>query len=282
MSDGDDGASVHQPAQRLADRFLEFAVERGGRLVEQKERRVLEERPRDGDALALAAGQLDAALADERAHAVRQILDKIAARRECRLEHIFVRGVRPAVADVLHDRAMKQRNVLRHDADGFPQALLRHPRDILAVDQDAAVLHVIEALQQREQRRLAAAGAADQADALAGPEGEVQVLENLLAVAIAEVDVLEFDAGAAPRQRRRFGMVAQIVRHQQCRQRLRKAGDMLGDVDQRDREIARGVQHRKCPACRSGPHRRWSPRRCCHSTIAQASRPSARMIVTTA
>ena len=40
-------------------------------------------------------------------------------------------------------------------------------------------------------------------------------------------------------------MVAQIVRHQQCGQRLRKAGDMLGDVDQRDREIARGVQHRK-------------------------------------
>ena len=75
-----------------------------------------------------------------------------------------------AVTDVFHDRAMKQRDVLRHDADRVPQALLRHAGDVLSVDQDAAVLHVIEALQQREQRRLAAARAADQADAFAGHE----------------------------------------------------------------------------------------------------------------
>ena len=63
---------------------------------------------------------------------------------------------------------MEQRNVLRHDGDGFAQALLRDARDVLAVDQDAARLHVVETLQQREQRRLAAAGTADEADPLAG------------------------------------------------------------------------------------------------------------------
>src|SRR3546814_9254143 len=36
-----------------------------GRLVEHQDRRVLEDHPRDGDALALAAGKLHAALADE-------------------------------------------------------------------------------------------------------------------------------------------------------------------------------------------------------------------------
>ena len=65
MRDGDHRASAHQAAQGFADRFLGLAVERGGRFVEQQERRVLEEGARDGDALALAAGKLDAALADD-------------------------------------------------------------------------------------------------------------------------------------------------------------------------------------------------------------------------
>ena len=55
--------------------------------------------------------------------------------------------------------------------------------------------------------------------------------------------MLELDAGAALDQRRRLGMIAQLVRHQQRRQCLREARDMLRDVDQRHREIARGVQH---------------------------------------
>ena len=139
---------------------------------------------------------------------------------------------------------MKQRNILRHHADRFAQALLGNAGDVLAIDQDAAVLHVVKTLQQREQCRLAAAGTADQPDPFARREAQIEVLENLLSVAIAEINVLELDAGAAADERRRLGMVAQFVRHQQRRQRLRQARDMLGDVDQRHREIARRVQHR--------------------------------------
>ena len=125
-------------------------------------------------------------------------------------------------------RAMEHRDVLRHDADGVAQALLRDARDILAVDQNAAGLHVVEPLQQREQRRLAAAGMADQPDALARHEAEIEVLENLLAVRIAEIDMLELHAGAAPDQRLGLGMVAQVVRHQQRRDRLRQAARYAG------------------------------------------------------
>ena len=42
------------------------AVDAGERLVEDQDRGVLEEGARDGDALALAAGEARAALADER------------------------------------------------------------------------------------------------------------------------------------------------------------------------------------------------------------------------
>ena len=72
MGDGDHGAAAHQPVKRLADRLLGFAVERRGRLVEQQDRRILQEGARDGDALPLAAGQLDAAVADDRVEALRQ------------------------------------------------------------------------------------------------------------------------------------------------------------------------------------------------------------------
>jgi len=64
VGDRDHGAAAHQAAERLSDRFLGFAVESGGRLVEQQDRRVLQEGARDRDALPLAARQLDAAVAD--------------------------------------------------------------------------------------------------------------------------------------------------------------------------------------------------------------------------
>ena len=221
----------------------EVAVERGCRFVEQQQWRILEKRPRDGDPLALATRKPHPAVADQRAHAVRQVLDEVAARRESGVEHLLIRGVGSAVADILHDRAVEQGNVLRDNTDGLAQALLCDPSDILAVDQDPAVLRVVETLQQCEQSRFTAARRTNEADAFARHEADAEILENLLAVAVAEVDALEPDAGAAPYQRFGLGMIAQLVRDQQRSQCLREAGNVLRYVDQRHREIPGGVQH---------------------------------------
>ena len=70
----------------------------------------------------------------------RQGLDEIAACRNGGFANLVVGRVRPAVTDVVQHRAVEQRNVLRHDADGLAQAVLGDARDILAVDQDAAGL----------------------------------------------------------------------------------------------------------------------------------------------
>src|SRR2546423_521964 len=83
--------------------------------------------------------------------------------------------LRPTIADVLHDRAVKQGYVLRNDGDGGPQALLRHPRDVLAAEQSAPALHIVKTLQQREKRGLAAARLADETDALAGLDTQAEV-----------------------------------------------------------------------------------------------------------
>ena len=61
---------VVRPWRRPVDRFLDAClgldVERAGRLVEHEDRRVLQDRAGDRDALALAARKLAAALADGR------------------------------------------------------------------------------------------------------------------------------------------------------------------------------------------------------------------------
>ena len=55
-----------QPAQTLLDAPLGVQVDVGGRLVEHEDARVGDQRPRERDQLALAGGQLRAALADLR------------------------------------------------------------------------------------------------------------------------------------------------------------------------------------------------------------------------
>src|SRR5260370_25771845 len=92
--------------------------------------------------------------------------------------YVGVGGVRPTIQDVLHDRAVKQRYVLRNNGDGGAQALLGYPRDILAAEHNAAALHIIETLQQHEQGRLAAARFADDTDALAGLHPQAEMREH--------------------------------------------------------------------------------------------------------
>ncbi len=75
---------------------LGFVVERGGCLVQQQDRRVLEKGTRDGDALALPAGQLGAALAHQRLVTLRQRGDElVGAGQPRRLDDLGLAGTGP-------------------------------------------------------------------------------------------------------------------------------------------------------------------------------------------
>ena len=50
VGDDEGGAPLHQPVEGLLHLALALGVERRGRLVEEQDRRVLEDRARDGDA----------------------------------------------------------------------------------------------------------------------------------------------------------------------------------------------------------------------------------------
>src|SRR5918993_1877597 len=71
VGNDDRGAVAGDALQRFLDRLLGAAVECARRLVKHEDRRVLEQRPRNCDPLLLAAGKLEAALADHRVIAVR-------------------------------------------------------------------------------------------------------------------------------------------------------------------------------------------------------------------
>ena len=72
VRDDDRRALRHELFERLLHEQLALRVERARRLVEQQDRRILENRARDRDALPLPARQPRAALAEERVVALRQ------------------------------------------------------------------------------------------------------------------------------------------------------------------------------------------------------------------
>src|SRR5947209_7836573 len=72
------------------------------RIVEHDDARAGDERPRERDALALAAGEVHAALADQRVVAVRQLPgESVDARRDAGREHLVPRRILAAGEEVL-------------------------------------------------------------------------------------------------------------------------------------------------------------------------------------
>src|SRR6185436_2563780 len=158
MRDDDRRPVLHQLFQRLLHIALALRVERAGCFVEQQDRRVSQQRAGDGDALALAAGQSRAALAQERVIAFGQLTnERVSAGGARRGFDLGVACARPSVANVLARARAEQHRLLRHQADTLTQVFGPRFRDVDAVDDDAARQRIVKAQQQLEGRALAGA-----------------------------------------------------------------------------------------------------------------------------
>ncbi len=104
--------------------------------------------------------------------------------------------------DVVAHGAAEQEYVLADKGDLVAQRAARDRRDILSVDRDGAAADFVEAQDQVEDGRLAAAGGADQRGHLAGLGHEGEIADHLLAGAIGELDVGELDPSVREDQRR--------------------------------------------------------------------------------
>lgn len=126
----------------------------------------------------------------------------------CGLAHVVIGGVRPAVAQVVHQCVVEQHRVLWHDADTGPQALLLQFAHVVTVDAHGAGVDVVEAVQQARDCGLACAARAHERHLLPGFDHEADSAEDGAVGVIGEVHVVELDAaGVAVLERQRVRRV---------------------------------------------------------------------------
>ena len=109
---------MHEPFHRFHDRGLGPRIDGAGGLVEDEDRGILQEGAGERDALALAAGETHAALADLGLVALRQVDDKGVRvgglRRSHNLRHA---GVGTRVANVFGDAGRQEHGLLEDDGE---------------------------------------------------------------------------------------------------------------------------------------------------------------------
>ena len=99
--------------------------ERGCGFVQNDDRRVLHNRPGDGNALALAAGKGRAALTDDGIKAVRQCHDKVVAPRLlCSGLHLLHGGIGLSKADIVGNGVREQIDPLEHEGEIADEAVV--------------------------------------------------------------------------------------------------------------------------------------------------------------
>src|ERR1044072_3153134 len=139
----------HRPLQGFPPQGLRPSVERRGRFVENENLRVLQQNPRDRDALTLTAGERDPAFADHRLVAFRKARDELFdVRRTSSRDDLVVGCVALSVGAVLSNGRVEKNRVLRYQAD-VPAQL--SPPDVPngnAAHENLAALRLIEPVQE--------------------------------------------------------------------------------------------------------------------------------------
>ena len=128
---------------------------------------VLEEGAGDGEALALAAGERLAALADDEVVAAGLAHDEpVRLGAAGGVLDLGVGGVGLADAQVLADRAVEQAGVLEHHGHGVAERGQGEPRGCPCRRAGCGRVGVAQALEEGQRRGLAGAGGADQGHGL--------------------------------------------------------------------------------------------------------------------
>ena len=159
----------HQHAQRVADQQLGLGVDARRRLVEDQDARIERQRARERQQLLLADRQRRAALGDRRRVAARQPLDeRVGVHRAPPRARTCSSSIAGLPSRMLSAIVPENRCTSCSTRLNSPR---RSPRSSSRMStpsmRDPAALHVVEPQQQVDQRRLARAGGADDADALA-------------------------------------------------------------------------------------------------------------------
>src|SRR2546427_1207684 len=102
MSDHNTGPALHQPVEGIENDGFGYSIESGRWLVENKNGSIADDGASDPDALTLAPGNRDTALADRSVVSIRQLLVEIVRiRRFCGFVNLLTRCCRFAIRAAL-------------------------------------------------------------------------------------------------------------------------------------------------------------------------------------
>src|SRR5208337_3004551 len=117
VRDDKGGAPAHQLCKAALDHGLRLGIERAGGLVENEDARLCQESARDGQALPLAARELDATLANNGVVSLGKALGKLVdARGTAGKEELLITGIGAREHDVFADGAVEEKRLLQHYA----------------------------------------------------------------------------------------------------------------------------------------------------------------------
>ena len=197
VGDHEGRAALHQGLECLLDARLGDRVEGAGCLVEDQDRRVLEQRPGNREPLAFAPRERRAALADQRLVPLRLAHDEVVRLGQPGgLLQLGLRGIGLADAQIVGDRAVEHGAVLEHHADVPSQRFQLDVAMVDPVDADHARLGVPHAVQQRQRGALAGAGRADEGHRRPGRHLQREMHQRGPLAVVGEVDVVELDVAA--------------------------------------------------------------------------------------
>ena len=139
VGDDERRAALHGLLHRGENFVLGVRIDRGGRIVEQQNRRIEQHGPGDRQPLPLPAGKIEAPFAEHRVVAVRQRGDEVVGGGDFGgLFDLGQRRLGMAEGDVGGDRVAEEERLLKHQADVPPQVVEIEIAQVVPVEQDPA------------------------------------------------------------------------------------------------------------------------------------------------
>ena len=211
-------------------------VRRG--LVEDQDGGLGEEDACDAEELALAGGKRGRVPAEHGVVTLGQLLDELVRMGLVGgFLDLVEGGLGPGHRDIFAHGGVLHPGVLQDHADLGSQAGAREIADVVTVEADGAAVDVVEAHEQVDEGRLAAAGWADDRDALAGSHVEIEIADERAFGRVGKAHVLDIDQSCRIGQDNRIRLVGQdLVLGQQVEEaggtgdRVLQLRDDLGDV----------------------------------------------------
>ena len=182
---------------------------------------------------------------DHRVVALRQSADeRIGSRSLRRRNDLLARRIGLAVRDVVVHRALEEPRLLQHHAEGTPEAIARDARGICAIHADFASIHIVEAKQQVDEGRLAAARWPHQGVALPRLSVHADIPQQRTGGNVGEIHVRELDLAPSIHQLYGAGSIGLFFRRIHEREEAPRRGesrlnlrDHAGDLVERLRVL---------------------------------------------